>query len=225
MDGGRIEKMGRCIHIAQALARAQVVGAAASVVGGLHGPLSSWHSTRKSPRIVDKSNERCGVWRDTSSLNLGLIGYLIQVSLRDRQCCAHLREKHLHSFWRRITEMERDFRIPNRDRSRQREYSVTQILRASPAESDRSAHIADIIAPVIQHSQQLSVGAQPLVAGSQTCACFEHAAGVFSRNDPPILYAEWLSTQPPLQRLCDGKALVELRQALNNKGTVLTKLE
>src|SRR5215468_363963 len=76
--------------------------------------------------------------------------------------------------WVQSTEQFCDLRIANRKGGGKREYAISEVFLSTPSQRLEPLHVADIVAAVIKHAEQVTEFPQPVVARGQTGAGFEH---------------------------------------------------
>ncbi len=91
--------------------------------------------------------------------------------------------------------------VADRQRGRQGEDAVADVLLAAAAQGLQATLVPDVVAAVVQDAEEVPVLAQPLRACAQHRADLEHRTGVLAGYALPVLDAEGLAPQPPLQAL------------------------
>ena len=111
-----------------------------------------------------------------------------------------------------VAEEERGAGPPHRDRRGEREDPVDDVLLAAAAEGRGAADVGDVVAAVVERAEQQPVLAQGVVTGPEPGADLEHAPGVGAGDRAPVLDAERLAAQAPLEALGGAEPLHELGQ-------------
>ena len=103
-------------------------------------------------------------------------------------------------------------RSRNRERSRQSQDAVAQILFAAASERGGAADVSDIVAAMIEEPEQPAEPTEALAPVTEASADLEHRSGVLAGDPTPVLDAERLSAQPPLHAFGDAQPLQQLRK-------------
>ncbi len=110
--------------------------------------------------------------------------------------------------------------ITDRQRGREGQDAVADVLLTSAAERFETTLVADVVAAVVEHPEKVSVLAEPLGAGAEHRADLEHRAGVLTGDAMPILEPEGLAPHPPLHALGRTEASDQLGDRVDRERVV-----
>src|SRR6266481_4935541 len=125
-----------------------------------------------------------------SRFGVCLCSYFVEIFLRFGQGEPEFSSNSLEAFRIISSKQQGRFWIPQGNCSGQGQNPVLNVSCTPSSQSCGPAHIANIVAAVIQNSQELSEFAQPIIPCSKARADFKHGPCIFARDSSPILYAQ-----------------------------------
>ena len=174
---------------------------------------------RERPHLVDQREQRARRVGEPPRLLTGGVGDPVQHPLGFVELLAAAERQRRQPVGVVVVDQEQRarLRVTDRQRRRQGEDAVADVLLPSSAEGFEAALIADVVTAVVEDADQMPVVAEALRARAEHGADLEHRAGVLARDPPPVLDPQRLPAQPPLQALRGGEAAQQLGQVADRE--------